>query len=140
MDERQQLDLERELDNWGAWARAGLSGPGTCASAESRYVPPRDDDGTRAARLACEPIRVADAERIERAVLQLRTKWQQQLLVMVYVHRAPQVDLARYLNVRPMLVRPATIAVLGQLQYVLEHTKGSTLRERAMRRGLHSAA
>lgn len=130
MDEVLRAEIENRLENWGAWARSGSGGHGACGSAERRYVPPRDDDNTRAERQAREPIMVVDAELIEQAVLGVgrRNPTARKLLVMRYVEQAPIMAMAKSLNVRPMLVEPYVLsaqgAVLGQIDLLKRSSRG----------------
>lgn len=121
MDKQQEIELDRKLHNWAAWARSGLGGRFTCGSAERRYVPPRDDDETRADVIAREPINVGDAELIERALLRLQRHIDRELLKRFYLDSHDDKRLAAFLGCRPFMVRPHLLMAMGSLQCVIDH-------------------
>lgn len=131
--------LEARLENWGRWNRNG-SGGGRCGSAEGRYVPPRDEEGERAERLARLPVDGPDAEAIEEAVCSLRIRRARVLLKRVYVLRHDKLVLARWLNVPPLLVRPAVLMAQGALQARLDHAPMARRDAMALRRGLQAVS
>lgn len=122
MDDVQQASLVRRMWNWGAWARSGSSAAGHCGSAERFYVPPRDDDNTRAESLAREPILVVDAERVERAVAAVKRRAPRfgKLMVMEYVEQRPEIEKAKALNVSPRMVQPSLITGLRMVMAALD--------------------
>lgn len=137
MDEVKHAELERRLDNWGAWARGGYNtGPRRCGSAEGRYLPSRDDEGERLEQSARIPINVQDAERVEHCLLRIRNRLERRLLVWWFVEHRDKVYLARKLNVPPKLVEPYVLKAMYALQYHLDHEPQS---DRRQGKGLQSA-
>lgn len=143
MPEEQQIKLEERLHNWGRWLRAGGggAGPRECGSVESRYVAPRDDDGTRADLISREAIDQYDAPLIEAGVCGLRIERARQLLRREYELRKDKLSQAHWLDVSPMLVRPAILMAIGALQACLDRRGALNVREsRRMQRGLQPGA
>lgn len=130
MDKQQEIELDRRLRNWAAWSRSGMGARATCGSAERRFVPPRDDDETRADVIAREPINVTDAELLERALLRLQRWIDRKLLTRYYLNGDDDKSLASFLNCRPFMVRPYLLMAMGSLQCVIDHMPIDGMRAR----------
>ena len=138
MTKDQQEKLEARLDNWGRWSRSSDEPVGRCGSIEGRHVAERDPDDTHIQHLAQAPIDRIDALLIEKAVGSLRIARARLLLKREYVQRRDKLAQARWLNVAPMLVRPAVLMALGALQARLDRMFDDERGVSRMRRGLHS--
>lgn len=138
MTKDQQEKLEARLDNWGRWSRSSDEPVGRCGSIEGRHVAERDPENTRIEHLAQAPIDRIDALLIEKAVGSLRIERARLLLKREYVQRRDKLAQARWLNVAPMLVRPAVVMALGALQARLDRMFDDERGVARMRRGLQS--
>ncbi|MDP3208421.1 MAG: hypothetical protein Q8M65_04660 [Rhodoglobus sp.] len=120
MDEVQVKHLETRLQNWAAWSRSGSSVQGTCASAERRYVPPRDDDETRARLLGREPIWFGDAELVDAAVARLREADLKQMITLQYLDRYDIASMAGFYRTTVMMLRARRLTAFSALQDILD--------------------
>lgn len=135
-------EIERRLENWGAWARSRAGGgfASGCSSAERRYVAPRDPEGVRLVETSREPIVIGDAEVIEAALLKLKRPVDRALLVATFSDRFTTFTIASMFKIKPRLVRPHQVRVMRDLQHLLDHDRNLVLASRRHARGLHPAA
>jgi len=123
--------LESRMWNW---ARYMLDDPktgarGRCGSAEWRHVAPKEADEVGAERIqrqTQEPIDIFDAGRIEDAVTNLRTHTQRAFLVSWFCYRSLPEVMARRYRVPELMLGHYLWAILGAVQYRLDHARVAT--------------
>lgn len=123
MDTPEILEMERRLENWGAWARGEAQGggkPNTCASAERLYRAPREDQ-ERFHAGARESLDVRDAIKVEAAVVRLKRAPDRKFLIDWYVYRTHPYVMARIHKMPPALIVANVMRLVGGVFYVLQH-------------------